>query len=379
MSKMPDFTFRYGPRVISGSGASVQVVGELPPGPVLVVTDAQVRALGLCDGLLAALGERAIVFDAVEADPSEATVLAATAAGDGVGSVVGIGGGSPLDVAKLAAYLIGSGDDLAAIYGVGLATAQGVPLALVPTTAGTGSEATAVAIVTVGATEKKGVSAPALYATWAVLDASLTLGLPPAATAATGIDAMVHAIEAFTSARLKNPVSDLFATRALSLLAANLPRVMADGGDVAARSDMLLGAHFAGIAFANAPVAGVHALAYPLGSRFHVPHGAANALMLLHVIEHNLDAAMDDYAALGPLVDPALAGLGRQARARGLIEALRRLIRDCGVPDRLAMVGVSADDLDMLAADAMKQTRLLVNNPCPIDEAAARRLYAAAL
>ncbi|WP_374597027.1 iron-containing alcohol dehydrogenase [Sphingosinicella sp.] len=378
---MTDFRFDYGPRVLSGTGRSTSVSDLVPEGPVLVVTDKGVRGLGLTDPMLGALGDRALVFDAVEADPSAATALAAVAAGReaGVTSVIGFGGGSPMDVAKVVAYLLGSGDDLDGIYGVDQAKGARLPLVLIPTTAGTGSEATPIAILTVGGAEKKGVVARPLYADWAILDASLTFGLPRGVTAATGIDAMVHAIEAFTTKRLKNPLSDALAKEALRLLGANIRRACDDPANPEVRGAMLLGSHLAGVAFANAPVGGVHALAYPLGGHFHVPHGLSNALMLPHVLGHNMAAALPLYADLAPILDPSLAPLGRQAQAQGLVEALVAIAADCGVPARLRDVGVEAGDLDLLASEAMKQQRLLINNPCEIDLADARRLYEAAL
>jgi alcohol dehydrogenase class IV len=190
---------------------------------------------------------------------------------------------------------------------------------------------------------------------------------------------MVHAIEAYTSARLKNPMSDLLAREALKLIDRNLLRACDNPDDVEARSAMLLAAHLAGVAFANAPVAGVHALAYPLGGHFHVPHGLSNALMLCHVLGHNMHAAMPLYAELGALLDPSLADHGQQAQARGFVQRLDALSRAAGLPQRLSEVGVTAAHLDLLAAEAMKQERLLVNNPCAITEADARRLYEAAL
>lgn len=379
---MKAFDFIYGPAVIAGTGVTERLGTLLPPGPCLFVTDPGVRALGLADPALKALagaGIEAILFDAVEADPSRDSLLAAVAAGADCRSVVGFGGGSPMDVAKLAAYLIGTGEDLNAVWGVGKALGKGLPLALVPTTAGTGSEATPVAIITVDGAEKKGVSSAALVADWAILDPALTLSLPRAATAATGIDAMVHAIEAFTSRHRKNPLSDMLAREALGLLGSNLLTACAQPDDIEARGAMLLGAHLAGVAFANAPVAGVHALAYPLGGHFHVPHGLSNALMLPHVLGHNMPAAMALYAELGVLLDPALAPLGAQGRAQGFVERLGALAQGAGVPRRLSEVGVGPEHLDLLASEAMKQERLLVNNPCPITEADARRLYEAAL
>jgi alcohol dehydrogenase class IV len=284
-----------------------------------------------------------------------------------------------MDVAKLAAYLLGTGEDVETLWGLGKATGRRLPLVQVPTTAGTGSEATAVAVITVGGGEKRGVNSPPLAADLAILDADLTLSVPHGVTAATGVDAMVHAIEAYTSLWLKNPMSDLLAREALRLLSANLPVVLERPRDRAARGAMLLGAHLAGVAFANAPVAGVHALAYPLGGHFHVPHGAANALMLVAVMRHNLHAAMPLYAELGVLLDPALAPLGQQGQAQGFIAAVERLAREAGVPQRLSQVGVGPEHLDLLAAEAMKQERLLINNPCPISQADARRLYESVL
>jgi alcohol dehydrogenase class IV len=171
----------------------------------------------------------------------------------------------------------------------------------------------------------------------------------------------------------------MLAREALRLLGGNLLVVCDQPGDLEARGRMLLGAHLAGVAFSNAPVAGVHALAYPLGGHFHVPHGLSNALMLPHVLGHNMHAAMVHYAELGALLDPELEPLGAQGRAQGLVERLRELAVAAGLPQRLSDVGVTAGHLDMLAHEAMKQERLLVNNPCAITEADARRLYEAAL
>ncbi|GAA4039166.1 iron-containing alcohol dehydrogenase [Sphingomonas rosea] len=366
-----------GPRLLIGNGRTAELGDHLPAGPILVVTDTFVRGSGLLDPLLGVLGERATVFDAVEADPSRRTLLAAVEAGRaaGVAVVIGFGGGSPMDVAKLAAYLLGSGDDLDSIWGVGLATGRRLPLALVPTTAGTGSEATPVAVITVEGDEKRGVNSPALIPDIAVLDAGLTVGKPRALTAATGIDAMVHAIEAFTSARAKNPVSDMAAREALRLLGANLVTACEEPGNLAAREAMLLGAHLAGLAFANAPVAGVHALAYPLGGIHHLPHGLTNALMLPHVLAFNMAAAREPYAELAAILDPDCARLGTQGASARLIEIMEGLILATGLQPRLRDHGIDRAEAPMLAREAMKQQRLLVNNPVAIGEDDARRLY----
>jgi alcohol dehydrogenase class IV len=379
---MRPFTFNPGPRLLAGPDQAQALAEKLPPGPCLLVTDADLIRLGLPDTYRSAIGasREVILFDRVEADPSKETLLAATEDGRvaGVTSVVGFGGGSPMDVAKLAAYLLGSGDELDEIWGVGIATGERLPLALVPTTAGTGSEATPISVITCEGGVKLAVNSPPLIADWAVLDATLTLGLPQHVTAATGIDAIVHAVEAYTSARLKNPLSDALAREALRLLTSNLLTAIQQPGNVDARSAMLLGAHLAGLAFSNAPVAGVHALAYPLGGLHHLPHGLTNALMLRHVLGHNLEAARELYAELAEIIEPDCAGQGSQARAALLIERLDQLARSSGLPLRLRDHGVEFDEAPVLAREAMRQTRLLVNNPCEISESDAQRLYEAA-
>jgi alcohol dehydrogenase class IV len=371
------------PRILLRAGALDELAAvfvERGVRSVLIVTDAGLVRAGIVDPVLARLrdaGLSATVFDRVEADPPEHLVLEAVELGREVGAdgVLGLGGGSAMDTAKLVAYLRKSPCDLESIYGVGLARGERLPLVLAPTTAGTGSEVTPISIVTTPSNEKKGVVSRCLLPDVAVLDPNTTLGLPAAVTAATGIDAMVHAIEAYTSRIRKNPISDVLARQALSLLAVNLGKVMKAPRNVDARQGMLLGSCLAGMAFANAPVAAVHALAYPLGGRYHVPHGLSNALMLLPILRFNLSAAAGLYAELADVVGAA-PGNDINKRAEAFIERMAELIRDCeGVPKRLREVGVTEDRLDLLASDAVKQTRLLVNNPVEVTLSDARRLY----
>ncbi|BEU25654.1 iron-containing alcohol dehydrogenase [Paraburkholderia caribensis] len=350
---------------------------------LFVVTDAGVLRAGLLDASLSNLRDKGIsveVFSNVEADPSSQTVeTAAQAARDAnADAVLGFGGGSPMDVAKLVTLLAAGSQTLNDVYGVGVARGPRLPLILVPTTAGTGSEATPIAIVTTGEGQKKGVVSPLLIPDCAVLDAVLTVGLPRGATAATGIDAMVHAIESYTSKRLKNPISDSLARDALRLLAANIERACDDGTDLVARQAMLLGASLAGLAFANAPVAAVHALAYPVGARFHVPHGLSNSLVLPAVMRFNLESAIAPYAELASIAMPTVAGTD-EAKAQVLIEWLSALPGRLGLPTRLSQVGISASDMPSLAADAMEQTRLLVNNPREVTYNDALALYESSL
>ncbi|MCD0498400.1 iron-containing alcohol dehydrogenase [Achromobacter sp. MY14] len=328
---------------------------------------------------LAATGWQTLVIDDVVADPPEAVVEAAAARARAFNAdmVIGFGGGSSMDVAKLVAVLCQGEQPLSAMYGIDQVRGKRLPLVQVPTTAGTGSEVTPISIVTTGATTKSGVVAPQLYADAAYLDAELTVGLPPAATAATGVDAMVHAIEAYTSKRLKNPLSDHLAVLALKLLSANLLTVCRDGTNLQARSDMLLGAMLAGQAFANAPVGGVHALAYPVGGIFHVPHGLSNALVLPAVLHFNAQAAAPLYAELGAAVGLP-ASTDAAAGAAAFIAFLEDLIRQAQLPQGLRAVGITEADLPALASSAMLQQRLLMNNPLPIDEAQALAIYRAA-
>ena len=283
-----------------------------------------------------------------------------------------------MDVAKLVALLAhpDASQQLSDIYGVGLATGPRLPLIQVPTTAGTGSEVTPVAIVTTGATTKAGVVAPSLLPDLAVLDAELTLGLPAPVTAATGVDAMVHAIEAYTSAHKKNPYSDMLAREALRLLGGNLVTAVKEGDNLAAREACLLGAMMAGQAFANAPVAAVHALAYPLGGHFHIPHGLSNSLVLPEVLKFNATVAAPLYAELAPILsDRPFTDANDGAQA--LIAALEALIDAVGLPVRLRDAGVTEESLETLASDAMLQQRLLVNNPRDVSEADALAIYKA--
>src|SRR4029453_11991186 len=276
---------------------------------VLLVTDKGVRNAGLTKNAEAGLvagGCELTVFDDVEADPPSHIIERAVALCRDKGIELGasIGGGRALDTPKLVAYLAKTPDRLDDICGVGLAQGTRLPLLLAPTTAGTGSEVTPIAIVTTPTTEKKGVVSARLLPDWAILDPDLTLGLPPPVTAATSIDAMVHAIEAYTSRHKKNPISDQLARQALALLSANIREACRNGSDREARGAMLLGSMLAGMAFANAPVAPVHPLAHPIGAIFHVPHGLSNALVLMGVLRFNLPEAQGLYAELAPILDP---------------------------------------------------------------------------
>ncbi|MEL4378376.1 iron-containing alcohol dehydrogenase [Brucella cytisi] len=384
---MENFVFNTTPSIVQQTGGLsriVDIAGHLLGKRVVIVTDKGLRKLGLLSPATNTLEQAGIavsIFDDVQADPPESNVLALKGqivAHEATG-VLAIGGGSSMDVAKVAALLAKSGETLNDIYGVNIARGPRLPLVLVPTTAGTGSEVTPISIITTGAAEKKGVVSPFLLPDMALLDADLTVGLPAAVTAATGIDAMVHAIEAYASASANNnPLSRSLARNALQLLGANIRTAVFEGGNCDARAAMLLGSLLAGQAFANSPVAAVHALAYPIGGHFHVPHGLSNALVLTHVLRFNLPEAGHVYAEIAADVFPELGAVSAQKRAEAFVEKLAELSRELGVPQTLREVNITEDDLPLLARDAMKQTRLLVNNPRKVTEADALAIYKAA-
>jgi alcohol dehydrogenase len=383
-----NFAFSTVPHIVSEIGAAKKIgalASQQFPGTrrALIVTDAGFLKTGLVEAPMRSLRETGLevnIFSEVIADPPEAVVLQAVADArkNEIDLVIGLGGGSSMDVAKLIAVLVGSEQDLKSMYGIGNVKGSRLPLIQVPTTAGTGSEVTPISIVTTGATTKMGVVSPRLYADLAILDAELTVGLPAKVTAATGIDAMVHAIEAYTTKLKKNPLSDMLARQALSLLSSNIIAACEDGKNLAVRQAMLLGAMLAGQSFSNAPCAAVHALAYPIGGNFHVPHGLSNSLVLPHVLRFNAPEAAPLYAELAEIVSPGIGG-SIEARTQALIDRMDAIARRTGIETRLGQVGIAESDLDRLADDAMLQTRLLANNPREVTRDDARAIYAAAL
>ncbi|MDX1668760.1 MAG: iron-containing alcohol dehydrogenase [Limnobacter sp.] len=391
---MAPFEFRSVPRLVCQSGATDQLTQCLAPnleqarlGPqakVFFLVDPFIESTDRFSRVLSKLKDAGMdvkICTDVEPDPPEADVIRVTeqAMAFGAEVVIGLGGGSTLDIAKLVAILCKGEQTLGTMYGVGNVTSGRLPLVLIPTTSGTGSEVTPISIVTTGADTKMGVVSPVLYADLAILDADWTVSLPQHVTAATGIDAMVHAIEAYTSVRLKNPYSDFLACQALKLLSANLLKVCETPDDREARQAMMLGACIAGQAFANAPVGGVHALAYPIGGIFHVSHGLSNSLVLPEVLKFNLPKAEHWYAELANVVNCASLGQNAHDQAEAFIEWASKLSPSTGLPSKLSGVGIKETDLDRMAESAMLQTRLLSNNPREIDQAAARAIYAASL
>jgi len=380
---MMGFIFQTVPVIEFGNSSRLKLgahLARLAVRHILLVTDhglwANPQLPQLRDDLQAQSIKVSLYLDVV-ADPPDHVVLAAAATArelhcDGV---VGIGGGSAMDVAKLVALLACATQPLSELYGVDQVRDKRLPLVLMPTTAGTGSEVTPIAIVTTGATTKAGIISAQLLPDVAILDPELTLALPPIVTAHTGIDAMVHAIEAYTSVHRKNPMSDLLAREALRLLSQNIERVFLDGNDLDARGAMLRGAMLAGQAFANAPVAAVHALAYPLGGSYHLSHGLSNALVLLPVLRFNLPVAAAHYAELCSCMHGARQATSDVSGAEALLERLQQLMHTLNIAENLLAVGIAESALPELAQQSMLQQRLLVNNPRPVNYDNALAIY----
>jgi alcohol dehydrogenase class IV len=383
------FNFNTTPGIRYGSGQakdSCKEIFDKLGSRILFITDKGLMSLGLTKSTIDELKKMSEVevFKDVEADPSKATLVKAIEIGKKFKAtgVIGFGGGSSMDVAKLSALILGSNEDLEKAWGVANAKGPRLPLVLVPTTAGTGSEVTPISIITVGEEEKKGVSSQIILPDLAILDPDLTLGLPAATTAATGIDAMVHAIEGYSSSNKNNNViSKMLAVEALKLLGGSIEKAVEDGSNVEARGNMLVGAMLAGKAFANSPVAAVHALAYPIGGTFHISHGLSNSLVLPYVLRFNsVDAkAANNYAELAPYVFPKLdISKGNQAVSAEFIDKLEDLSKRLGLPQKLREVNIPKEACEKMAKDAMKQTRLLVNNPRELTEVDALNIYQSA-
>lgn len=382
---MSHFQFQTVANIISGVG-SIQELQNILLNKfkkALIVTDAGMIQHGLHLPILKILEQSHLdyeIYSDVQADPAESIVLSAAEFSKqrNIDVVIGFGGGSSLDVAKLIAILAhpNQSQSIQQMYGVNNVTGPRLPLILIPTTAGTGSEVTPISIVTTGETTKTGIVSPTLYADVAILDATFTTGLPAHITAATGIDAMVHAIEAYTSKIKKNFYADMLAKQALKLLNKNLKLVLADGSNLEARQNMLLGSMLAGQAFANAPVGAVHALAYPLGGHFHLSHGHTNALVLLEVLKFNAPAAKVHYAELMQYLNPYSKG-STDGLCDLFIDHMQNHLDQSGLILKLRDLNVQEHQLEILANDAMLQTRLLQNNPKAMQQEDALKIYQA--
>lgn len=347
---------------------------------VFIFTDEGIVKAGICEQVLQILEghvESVSVFGKVPPEPPLETIdeCLALAREAGCDLVIGLGGGSAMDVAKVISVLLTNDKTLAQMIGVNLVEKRGVPKILIPTSAGTGSEVTPIVILTDQQENlKKGIVSDFLFPETAILDPELTVSLPPGATAASGMDALIHAVEAYTSVNA-TPMTDHLALRAIELVVANIRSAWANGNNLDARMNMLEGSLLAGQAFANAGVTAVHAFAYPLGGEFHVPHGVSNAVMLCAVLRFNMIANLKKFATLGELLCPDDTSLDSKVLAEAGVSFLERLIVDLQLPRTLRELHVPLDAIPRMAEGVMKVTRLLANNPRKMTLKDANEIY----
>jgi alcohol dehydrogenase class IV len=352
----------------------------------LLVTDARMAASAEFAEIVAGLHELGIqteTYDATEPDLPRENVMEVVERhrGTGIEAVVGIGGGSCLDLAKVSAVVLAQGGDVRDYYGEFLVPGPGIPVVTVPTTGGTGAEVTCISVIyDADRGMKIGVASPYLEAYAAVIDPELTLTCPPGLTAATGADALSHLVEAFTG-RAKNPdadhlqtklyagknlLTDVFARQGLSLLSHSLPAVVADPSNLAARTDTMFASYCAGMAINTAGTAGAHAIQSPIGNLTHTPHGFGIAALLPYVMRYNLPARIPEFAEIGRLLRTADPHADELDQARAGVSGVEGLLETLGAPTDLAALGLSPRDFAFVADQAMLATRLTANNPRPL-------------
>ncbi len=377
------FTYTGAKKIVFGRGALDRLpefMAELNGKKPLVVMDGSLARSGLSRRvslLLEGAGAAPVLYDAIDGEPEleKADEGARIALETRCDVVVGIGGGSAMDAAKAMAAVAGNGARAVDFLGLNRIPGPGLPTVMIPTTAGTGSEVTFTAVfIRKDLKKKEGMNSPYLYPQVALLDPLLTLGLPSMPTATTGMDALCHAIESYTSVNA-SPMSALVSLEAIRLIGANLRTAVHDGGNLAAREAMLLGSLYAGLGLANAGVTAVHSLSYPLGGRFGVPHGLANTVLLPAVMEYNIPGALEKFTRVAEALGEETSGLPLREAAWLAVEAVSGLIRDCAVPMGLEGLGVKEEDFPSLAEVAMTVARPLANNPCKVTARDAVNIY----
>jgi alcohol dehydrogenase len=384
---MKTFAFTGAKKIVFGRGSLLTLaaqIKDLQAKKPLVVIDKNLVQTGLLDQITKVLipgGIKISVFDKVVPEPpielaDEGAKLAVKNKCD---IIIGVGGGSAMDVAKAIAVLATNKGSAVDYLGLNKVSQPGLPKIMIPTTAGTGSEVTFTAVfVRKNLKKKEGMNSPYLYPELALLDPDLTLTLPPAPTAQTGLDALCHAIESYTSVNA-SPMSEMFSLEAIALIAENLRTCVHDGKNIEARERMLLGSLYAGIGLANAGVTAVHSLSYPLGGQYGVGHGLANTMMLPAVMAFNLPAALEKFTDIAEAMGENVEGLPVREAAYLALDAVESLIEDCGIHETLAQFGIKEKDFQALADVAVTVARPLENNPRKITKDDMITIYAQAL
>ena len=363
--------YRFPARVVFGPGClgeTASFARGFGKHALLVTGAGPTSRIPAVDRLKVILGREGVAvshFAEVEADPSVETVEkgAGYARENGCDFVIGLGGGSPMDAAKIIAARLSNEGDVASWEGVGRIPRRSRPLICMPTTSGTGSEVTRVAVITGGKRRQKmSIVSQNLYPVLAIIDPELTYSMPPELTAATGMDALTHAIESFVARRAWEP-TQVFSHKAVQLIFSNLERACTDGADAEARRNMSLASFLAGMAFTSAGLGLAHALAHALGSRSGVAHGKANALLLPPVMRFNLEACPGLYRELAAAMGVNVSGLPALRAAEEAVNAVEELSSALPLPRSLREVGIAEASLETLAAEAFLNTRLRSSNP----------------
>ncbi|MBN2539671.1 MAG: iron-containing alcohol dehydrogenase [Deltaproteobacteria bacterium] len=377
------FSFTGAGKIVFGNGSFEQLVehirnlgGKKP----LIVLDKNLSLSGLKEKVsdyFKKAGMGIVIFDKVEGEPPlELADEGATAAADGkCDIVVGIGGGSTMDVAKAVAVITANKGKAEDYLGLNKVPGPGLPTIIVPTTAGTGSEVTFTSVfIRKDLNKKEGMNSPYLYPDIALLDPELTLSIPSKVTATTGVDALCHAIESYTSITA-SPMSEMVSLEAIALISESLRTCVHNGADLEARGQMLLGSLYAGLGLANAGVTAVHSLSYPLGGMYGIPHGLANTLLLPAVMNYNLPGALEKFAIIAEVMGEPIDDLSLNEAAGLAVGAVENLIDDCGIYDTLETLGIPEEDFPKLAEAAMTVARPLANNPRMVTAGDAIEIY----
>lgn len=379
--------FRVPPTTWFGEGA-VSVLGEeckrLKANKVLLLTDNSIASSGLLDQVTPFLESESIkydIYDEVEPEPpvpnfEKSLKLVKENKYD---LLIGIGGGSSIDITKLLSVMVSNPGSVEDYFGVNLVQNAGIPKIAIPTTSGTGSEVTAIGILTkVKEQLKIGVVSPYLIPDVAIVDPVLTVGMPQKVTATTGMDALAHAIEAYTSLKA-SPLTDKYALEAIKLIAVNLRSAYALGSNIEARDAMCRASFYAGIAFANASVTAVHALSFPLGGKYKIPHGMANAILLPYVMEYNMIGCLEKFANVADLMGEQVYDLSLLDAAAKSVDAVIKLAEDIKIPLKLREIDIEEKDIKPLSEGAITVTRILQNNPREIGLQDIENIYKKAL
>ena len=361
--------FKSAKKLITGNGAVSALKSELSRLEVknpAVITDKGVSESGGLSLVTSQLTtEEYVIFDDIPPEPEVSVIehYAAELRGKNVDGIIAVGGGSAMDSAKVLAVSMSHTGSISALFGENNVNARDVPLIAIPTTAGTGSEVTNIAILTDPADQlKKGIVSEFLLPDVAIVAAEMTVSCPPTVTAASGIDALVHALEAYLSVNA-SPITDALALKAIAMIYPALPKAYLDGNDLAARESMATGSLLAGLAFGNAGVGAVHALAYPLGGRFQLSHGMSNAVMLPHVMKENAAVSQERFVDIAKAMKLSTQGHTDSEITEQVLHAIEKICRDVEIPASLSHFDIPEDAIPTMAIEASKVTRLLRNNP----------------